>query len=103
MHPLMETLTIIALHASIDSTSAPQNLTATLSEQNIITISWDHNENDAEFLISCSNDQFSISTTTNGTTGVIINLPLDSEYKCCVMASTIHGESESVCESITVG
>ena len=69
----------------------------------MVTISWDHPDDNAEFRIRCTNEQISISTTTNGTNEAIIKLSLDTHYHCCVTAVTPNGESEGVCEDITTG
>ena len=66
----------------------------------MVTISWDHSDDNAEFRIQCTNEQLPISTTANE---AIIKLSLDTHYHCCVTAVTPNGESEGVCEDITTG
>ncbi len=90
-----------------DQIESPQNVSITSTNQ-ILNVSWGYtttNTNDT-FTIICNSNNTIISTVVTDMTLSVqfigINVINDYQYNCCVSVSTINGDSDSVCTSITI-
>ena len=98
------------MYAIADSTNPPQNVSATTSNSQMVTVTWNYDNVNVRFRISCGIDETTLSTVVNNTTEATLHgvklllLPSDTQYECCVSAIGLSDyESERVCDNIFKG
>ena len=85
---------------------SPNNLYIDVMETSV-QIGWDYDTDTIQsdgvsFTIVCTNDTTNIINTIDDTTVTVNGLVHGIIYTCCVMATGVKGESESVCGNVVI-